>query len=114
MAWPKKGTRKISVDGVNYLWHYSAHCPWCSDDVFTIGIAGQPYVLFIDPFPWSFEIKPSSIASAIRWASNNGWTPDKGMTRAMSLDDKIEKFVWLSDGQRHLYCQNKSEISDLV
>ncbi|CAB1076853.1 hypothetical protein D1AOALGA4SA_4650 [Olavius algarvensis Delta 1 endosymbiont] len=70
--------------------------------------------MFIDPFPWSFEIKPSSIASAIRWASNNGWTPDKGMTRAMSLDDKIEKFVWLSDGQRHLYCQNKSEISDLV
>ncbi len=75
MAWPKKGTRKITVDEVVYLWHYSGHCPWCSDDVFTVGIAGKPYVLFIDPFAWNFELKPSSIAAAIRWATNNGWTP---------------------------------------
>lgn len=107
MAWPKKGTRKITVDGVNYLWHYSAHCPLCSDDVFTVGIAGSPYVLFIDPFPWNFELKPSSIASAIRWATENGWTPAQGPTRGMSYDDRSKEFIWLPDGERHLCCQNK-------
>ena len=114
MAWPKKGTRKITVDGIKYLWHYSGCCPWCSDDVFTAGIAGRPYVLYIDPFLWNFELKPSNIANAIRWATKNGWTPDKGPTRAMSLDDNNKEFLWLPDGQRHLYCQNKSEFSDIV
>lgn len=109
MAWPKKGTRKITVDGVNYLWHYAAHCPLCSDDVFTIGIAGKPHVLFVDPFPWSFELKPSSIASAIRWAINNGWTPLKGPTRAMSLDESSQEFVWLSGEKRHSCCRDKRE-----
>ena len=114
MAWPKKGTRKITVNGVNYLWHYSGRCPCCSDDVFTVGIAGKPYVLYIDPFPWNFEIKPSSMADAIRWAINNGWTADEGPTKAMSLDDNTKEFLWLPDGGRHLYCQTKREHADTV
>lgn len=106
MAWPSKGTRKITIDGVEYLWHYSGHCPSCSNDVFTIGLAGKPYVLYIDPFPWSFEIKPSSMAKAVRWAVYKGWTPEKGPTRAMSFDDDKKDYVWLPDGKRHLYCTN--------
>jgi hypothetical protein len=113
MPWPKKGTRKIIVDGVEYLWHYSAHCPMCSDDVFTVGIQGNPYVLFIDPFPYNFELKPSCVANAIRWATNNGWTPNKGPTRAMSMDSD-SNFIWLSEGERHLRCQNQSGLSDMV
>ncbi len=105
MAWPKKGTRKISVDGVDYLWHYSGCCLYCSEDVFTIGLPGKPYVLYIDPFSWNFEIKPSNIANAIRWAVNNGWTPEKGPIKAMSFD-RNDAFVWLPDGERHLHCQN--------
>ncbi len=58
MAWPKKGTRKTTVDGTQYLWHFSVRCPCYSDNVFTIGITEKPYVLFIDPFSWNFEIKP--------------------------------------------------------
>ncbi len=108
MAWPKKGTRKITVNGIEYLWHFSAGCPCCSDAVFTVGIEGKAYVLFIDPFPHNFEIKPSSIADALGWAVKNGWTPENGPTRGMALDDKTGSFVWLADGQRHLHCNRKN------
>ncbi len=104
MAWPKKGTRKITVDGKQLLWHYSGHCPLCSNDVITIGISGQPHVLYIDPFPWKFQITPSSIANAVRWAIKNEWTPEKGPTKAMSLDSIINEFFWLPEGKRHNHC----------
>ena len=107
MAWPKKGTRKLSVDGVDYLWHYSAHCPLCGSDVYTVGIEGKPFVLFIDPLPWSFELTPSSVIRAIRWAIKKGWTPDKGPTRAMALDGGKNAFLWLPEGSRHLNCKNE-------
>jgi hypothetical protein len=107
MAWPKKGTRKIVIDGITYLWHYSGHCPLCSDAVFTVGIAGKPYVLYIDPFPWNFELTPSSIASAINWAIDHGWSPEKGSTRGMALDDESKEFIWLPEGQRHATCAPK-------
>lgn len=102
MAWPKKGTRKITLDGTDYLWHYSGHCTLCSDDVITVGIAGKPCVLFIDPFPWHFAFTPSAVADALRWALNNGWSPRKGPTRAMSFDDNLKTYVWLPEGKRHL------------
>jgi hypothetical protein len=107
MAWPKKGTRKITVDGVNLLWHYSGHCPLCSDDVLTVGIPGKPYVLYIDPFPWNFDLTPSSVANAVRWAMINGWTPDNGPTKAMTLDTEKKAFKWLPEGRRHNICKNK-------
>ena len=31
--------------------------------------------LRIDPYPWHFEIRPATIANAIRFALRNGWTP---------------------------------------
>ncbi len=114
MAWPKRGTRTITVDNVRYLWHYAACCPWCHGDVFTVGMAGKPYVLYIDPFPWEIEIRPASVAKAIQWATQHDWTPDKGPTQAMSFDDTQKEFIWLPDGQRHLYCRNKSPFSDIV
>lgn len=51
MTWPKRGPRKIVVDGVPFSWHYDACGPWCSSDVFTAGKPGLPYFLFVDSFP---------------------------------------------------------------
>jgi hypothetical protein len=107
MAWPKGGTRKITVDGQEFLWHYDACCVFCSDDVLTAGKEGTPYVLFIDPFPVSMDMGPRGVASAIRWARQQGWTPDRGPTRAMTLDDDTQAFRWLGDGQRHAVCKSK-------
>ena len=37
---------------------------------------GAPCLLFIDPFPWHFTFGPRSVADAIRWALEEGWTAD--------------------------------------
>ena len=108
MAWPKRGTRKIVVEGSTFLWHYDACCPWCSSDVFTAGRPGAPHVLFVDPFPWGFEFRPANVAAAIRWALQNGWSPEKGPTQALALNDETEQFQWLAKGQRHLACLKES------
>ncbi len=109
MAWPKKGTRKIVVDQEEFLWHYDACCPTCSNDVFTAGKAGEPYVLFIDPYPWAVEIGPGYVAKAIRWAKMQGWSALKGPTRALSFDSDTEEFFWLQNDQRHAECSLKND-----
>jgi hypothetical protein len=108
MAWPKKGTRKLVIDNKNYLWHYNAHCPLCGSDFFTVGRAGKRFVLFIDPNPWGFELRPASVVAAIRWALNKGWSPESGPNRAMAWNDKSQEFEWLPNGERHLACNSKS------
>lgn len=107
MAWPKKGTRPLVVDGAHFLWHYAAHCPMCSSDVFTVGRESQPFVLFIDPTPWDFQIRPASVVAAIKWAVKEGWSPEAGPTRAMAYNDSTRQFEWLPDGARHIECRSK-------
>jgi len=104
MAWPKKETRKIVIDGDDFLWHYDACCPWCSDDVYTAGQSGQPYVLFIDPYPYAATIGPGYVAKAIMWAILQGWSTSKGPTKSMSIVSETEEFFWLEDGERHAKC----------
>ena len=101
MAWPRKGTRKLVVDEEEYLWHYDAHCPLCSTDVFTIGQEGGRFVLYIDPFPWGFEFRPASVVKGIRWALRNGWTAESGPSRAIVWNDAAQDFEWLPEGKRH-------------
>ncbi len=108
MAWPKRGTRKIVVDQEEFVWHYDAHCPYCSDDVFTAGKEGAPFVLFIDPLAWAFEIRPRSVAAAIRWARKGGWSAEEGPTQAIALNHKTDEFQWLAPGQRHIGCPDES------
>ncbi len=102
MAWPKKGTRKLVVGGVAYLWHAAGHFPFCSDAFYTVGQSGQPHVLYIDPHPHDFEVTPKSVAGAVEWAVGQGWTPAVGPTRAMAFDSQAQSFVWLPEGSRHL------------
>ncbi len=102
MAWPKKGTRKITVDGLPLLWHYAAHCVFCRADAITVGVEGERYFLYIDPFPWGFEFRPRSVADSVRWALAQGWSPALGPTCAMAWDDKRGENVWLPEGARHL------------
>jgi hypothetical protein len=101
MAWPKRGTRKIRIEGEDFLWHYDA-CPCCSRDVITVGREGAPFVLFIDPYPNDFPLRPGSVASAIKWARAQGWSPESGPTRPLALDENTGAFVWLRPEQRHL------------
>lgn len=101
MAWPSKGTKKLVIDGETYLWHYDAHCPFCSNDVFTVGQAGKRFVLYIDPFPWAFEMRPALVVKAARWALEKGWRAEAGPTQAMAWNEEIHDFEWLPEGCRH-------------
>ncbi|MEO1171892.1 MAG: hypothetical protein AAFX94_07540 [Myxococcota bacterium] len=66
--------------------------------------AGEPHVLFIDPFPWNFEIRLANVAAAVSWAVEQGWSPGAGPTRAVAVDQD-DVFQWLAEGQRHLGCR---------
>ena len=102
MAWPKRNTRPLVVDGTRFLWHHSSQALYASDGVITVGIEGDGYFLHIDPFPHDFEIRPATVANCVRWALAQGWSTRDGPTRGMAFDSKIGSNVWLPDGVRYL------------
>lgn len=58
--------------------------------------------LRIDPFPWDFEIRPRSVAEAIRFALNHGWSPD-APGPALYLSFRDGAYIVLPIGVRFLY-----------
>lgn len=102
MAWPKKNTRPLIVDGTRFLWHHSGGALYTTDGIITVGIEGDRYFLHIDPFPHDFEIRPATVADCIRWALARGWSTCDGPTRGMAFDAKTGFNVWLPDGVRYL------------
>ncbi len=100
MAWPKRGTRKLIIDGVDWLYHYDAHCMFCSADSVTVGRLGHTHYLYLDTFSQHFDHAPRHIVSSIRWATLNGWSPATGPDRALTATE--DGFQWLPQGHRHL------------
>lgn len=110
MAWPRRGTRKLVVDGVEWLWHYSAHCYLCSNDVVAVGQPGRPHHLFLDTFARHFEHTPGHVTASLLWALAQGWNPTNGGDRALTATE--QSFQWLPDGWRH--CTDQFNGSDTV
>ena len=72
MAWPKKNTRKVVVDGDVYQWH------WHPDKVLYSWIvigkqSADGQLLFLDPY-W-LSATPGQICQAISFALASGWEP---------------------------------------
>lgn len=109
MAWPKRGTRRIVVDGEAFAWHSGTID--CGDVVFTAGKPGVPYVLFIDPLPWPAP-PPAHVAAAIRYARAQGWSAESGPTRAVAFSEATQTFEWLPEGHRHLAQRTPSPLSE--
>ena len=103
MAWPKKNTRKITVNGIEFLWHLSKNSIDSKETLITAGSQHDRFFLFIDPYPWEFEIKPAHISAAVEWASKQGWNPETGPSKYLAFSAKAQKFVWLPDGIKHLH-----------
>ena len=78
VTWPKRGTRKLVVDGVTWLCHYDACCAECSHDKVTLGRENHPHYLFIDTQSYYFDYTPSLIVAALKWALTWGWTSEHG------------------------------------
>ena len=92
MAWPKRHTRTLRLDGCDYLWHLSGNQLDCSGTVLTVGKATCRHYLHVDPYPWDFEIRPATVAEAVRWALSQGWSAEDGPTRRMALGEA--GFAW--------------------
>ena len=105
MTWPKRGTRKIVVDGVEYLWHFDAHCLWCSNGLFTVGQPGKPCVLYINAAVFGEEIRLKNVALSIKWAVSEGWSPEQTPSRSMSRNYETEEFYWVSSDLKHGSCE---------
>lgn len=103
MAWPKKHTRKMVVNGDSYQWHRSRKSLYVGDDRITVGTSNGRFFLFIDPFPHDLVMRPGTIADAIRWAVKNGWTPDDGPTRQLTYLSEAAGFMWLPEGARSCF-----------
>jgi hypothetical protein len=76
MTLPKKNTRRITVDGVDYFWHRNwrwvgKHSHWIV--VQRSDSKGQ--LLFVDPYHHDLSWGPAAVAEAIGFALANGWQP---------------------------------------
>jgi len=86
-----------------FLWHLSGNFVDAKEIVITAGSRHGKFFLFIDPYPWEFEIRPVNIEAAVKWALNEGWTTDKGPNRNMAFSAKKRNFIWLPDGKKFLH-----------
>lgn len=99
MAWPKRGTRKLLIDQIEWLYHYDAHCIFCSEDCITVGQNGRPHYLYLDTFSHHFDHTPGHVVASIRWAIASGWSAENGPDRGLTATN--DGFTWLPPGHRH-------------
>jgi len=91
MSLPKKGSRRIVVDGVTYRWRlrgrptYSQALCW-SPCTYAVGHLEHPGSTLVvktnQPHPGNFfhrpslAVRPSDVARAVRFAVERGWIPE--------------------------------------
>lgn len=92
MAWPKKHTKRLHYQGIEFLWQ-------CPDPQYnyqaTIGVDGSKYFLTVDldfTGVWPL-VRPSDVKRALAWALANGWSFEKGPNKMMA-GDKDVGFHW--------------------
>lgn len=130
MAFPKKGLRKITVNGVKYGYNVTGNDGWIS---FSVGLLDKNGEILTGAFSynehtitnfeksgeiksWSLyqriKITPDTIRQVIEYGLNKGWNPqkNKGQIRFGNMDDKIKlnlkeetKFPDLESEQVALY-----------
>jgi len=54
-------------------------------------------ILYIDPYDWSFELRPKTIKAGILFALTKGWDPDKAHT-GFIISMKKDVFYVLPEG----------------
>ena len=85
------------MDGREFRWVLPRNSLEFSEVHVSVFADKRTQALRIDPYPWAFEIRPQSIAAAIRFAVSNGWSPDEpGPAFYVSFSD--DKFVVLPPG----------------
>jgi len=93
--------RNIVVEGIDYCWtlngnridgrkvsHIKVHLTNLTRSI-----------LYIDPYDWSFEIRPKIIRKGILFAISQGWSPEQKNTE-MIIAMKNDEFYVLPSGEK--------------
>lgn len=67
--------REITVDGVRYTWWIPGNHVDVDDVHLCVATSKHGQQLRVDPYAWAFEIRPATVAEAIRVGLAHGWTP---------------------------------------
>ncbi len=72
-----KSKRKIDVDGRSYLWVLEGNEAFSPDRWIIVTLSGTSCSrLYLEPYDHDLEIRPASIAGAIKSARTMGWEPE--------------------------------------
>jgi hypothetical protein len=98
----EKKLRRIVVDGRQFGWILPGNSLEFGEVHISVFADKRTQALRIDRYPWGFEVRPRSIAAAIRFALSNGWSPhEPGPAFYVSFRD--DKFVVLPPGIAFLH-----------
>src|SRR5262245_54499806 len=91
MTFAKIGSRKISVQGEQYLWHLNRKFEQPSHWIVIQHRLHDRQLLCLNPYSQDLDIGPGSVAKAIEFALRNGWDP-RTKAAPMYLDYKHDRF----------------------
>ena len=78
MAFPRKNTRRVSVDGILYAWHlnddWDRRTRWI---VVGREVDGAGQLLMIDPYHHDLLPTRGTVSKAVRFALSHGWYPER-------------------------------------
>lgn len=102
MAFPKKGTKIIHVDGKEYRYKQSKYDEYYK---YTLYVQANEHPKSLMCLTVSHEVYLSQyrIASAIQQAVKAGWKPDSNGNLFHLLDFEFPKHVWYSHGVTYEY-----------
>jgi len=99
MAFPKKHSRRIVVDGVTYLWRLKQGYAWRDGQHIAIcpaTDAGQ--LLLVEYYAFQGMIGPGMVRQAIDFALANGWTPTRRARRPLYVGFDGANSIVLPEG----------------
>lgn len=98
MAFPKRHTRRIAVNGVQYVWHLNHGDIDFGQTQVTIGHAkSHRWLLHADPY--QIEPLPANVRAVILWALDQGWMPQVSH-EPMLVSREDGAFFWCPYSQR--------------
>jgi hypothetical protein len=77
MAFPRKNTRRLSVDGISYEWHlnedWDRRTRWI---VVRREACGAAQLLMVNPYHHDLLPSRGTVSKAVRFALGHGWRPE--------------------------------------
>ncbi len=107
MAFTKKHTYTIVVQGDTYSWHRSRRFEWHNRWTAIRKKDSEGQLLLLDPYHHDFTLGAGDVAKAIAFALGHGWTPER-KGKPMKLRYNGDDF----DGEPFTQLPSRTQLSD--